>query len=116
MTHHRVASVQPSFKKEDPFALCREHYQQLHGRKYAQIEKELLAIVFACAQYVYARVTKVETAHKPLEAISRKNMMYIPKRLQRMVLRLQRYDLQIAYKKGSEMYVADTLSRVYLQE
>ena len=88
-------------------------------RNYAHIEKELLAIVFACErfdQYVYARVTKVETDHKPLEAISRKNMMDIPKRLQRMILRLQRYDLQIAYKKGSEMYVADTLSRACLQE
>ena len=53
-------------------------------QNYSHIEKELLAIVFACErfdQYVYARVTKVETDHKPLEAISRKDMMDIPKRL-----------------------------------
>ena len=34
-------------------------------------------------------------------------------RLQRMLLRLQQYDLQVTYKKGTELYVADTLSRAY---
>ena len=33
-------------------------------------------------------------------------------RLQRM-LRLQQYDLQVLYKKGTGLYVADTLSRAY---
>ena len=33
-----------------------------------------------------------------------------------MRLRLQKYPLEVAYKKGSEMYVADTLSRVYNTE
>ena len=34
-------------------------------------------------------------------------------RLQRMLLRLQQYDLQVTYKKGTELHVADTLSRAY---
>lgn len=32
-----------------------------------------------------------------------------------MMLRLQKYDLKVTYKKGSEMYLADTLSRAYAQ-
>ena len=31
-----------------------------------------------------------------------------------MMMGLQRYNLQVTYKKGSQMYLADTLSRAYL--
>ena len=35
-------------------------------------------------------------------------------RLQRMrLLRLQQYDLEVIYRKGTELYVADILSRAY---
>ena len=83
---------------------------------YAQIEKEMLAILFAVErfeQYVYGRPVKIETDHKPLESIFRKSLLSAPKRLQRMLLRLQKFDLQVFYKKGTEMYLADTLSRAY---
>ena len=87
-------------------------------KNYAQIEKELLAIVFACERldhYLYARRIKVESDHKPLVPISRRPIANAPKRLQRMFTRLARYDLDIQYKKGEQMYVADTLSRAYLE-
>ena len=32
-----------------------------------------------------------------------------------MLLRLQKYDLTVTYRKGSEMQLADTLSRVFRQ-
>ena len=88
-------------------------------KNYAQIEKELLAIVFACErfdQYVYGRQVTVESDHQPLESIAKKRMEDVPNLLQRMLLRLQRYDLQITYKKFTELYIADTLSRAFLQE
>ena len=88
--------------------------------RYAQIEKELLAIVFACERfepYVYGRdIVHVETDHKPLEPIFVKELNAAPKRLQRMLLRLQKYSLCVAYKKGRDMYLADTLSRAFLPE
>ena len=88
--------------------------------RYAQIEKELLAIVFACERfesYIYGRdQVNVETDHKPLEAIVLKPLNSAPKRLQRMLLRLQKYSLNIKYKKGEKMFLADTLSRAYLPE
>ena len=86
--------------------------------RYAQIEKELLAIIFACEKfdtYIYGGlVVTVETDHKPLEVIARKGLNSAPQRLQRMLLRLQRYNLEIRYKKGKEMLLADTLSRAFL--
>ena len=46
----------------------------------------------------------------------RKPLNDAPKRLQRMLLQLQKYSLNVGYKKGKEMYLADTLSRAYLPE
>ena len=60
--------------------------------RYAQIEKELLAIVFACnhfESYIYGReVIQVETDHQPLVSIVLKPLNSAPSRLQRMLLRL----------------------------
>jgi hypothetical protein len=84
--------------------------------RYAQIEKELLAIVFACEkfhQYIFGKKVQVETDHKPLVSIFKKPLNDCPMRLQRMLLRLQQYDLEVEYKKGAELYVADALSRAY---
>ena len=70
--------------------------------RYAQIEKELLAIVFACDHfnmYIYGRKeVNIETDHQPLEAIMKKPLYSAPERLQRMLLRLQKYNLLIKYK------------------
>ena len=84
-------------------------------RNYAVIEKECLAILVTCSkfdQYIYAnpRVT-VQTDHKPLEAIFSKPLDACPKRLQRMRLALQRYNLNVVYIKGETNQVADALSR-----
>ena len=88
--------------------------------RYAQIEKELLAIVFACEKfdpYIFGRAgITVETDHKPLEAIVHKPLDRAPQRLQRMLLRLQKFDLKIKYKKGQYMFLADTLSRAFLPQ
>ena len=53
----------------------------------------------------------METDHKPLIAIQRKPINTASKRLQRMMLRLQKYELTFVYKPGKEMHIADALSR-----
>ncbi|CAB4030234.1 Hypothetical predicted protein [Paramuricea clavata] len=86
-------------------------------RNYAQIEKELLAIVFAAErfhQYTFGRPVCVDSDHKPLETIFAKPLVSAPRRLQRMLMRLQMYDLSVRYKRRTELYLADTLSRHYL--
>ena len=60
--------------------------------RYANIERELLAIVFACQRfntYVIRRPFTVESDHKPLEMIHQKSLASAPPRLQRMLLQLQ---------------------------
>ena len=84
-------------------------------QRYAQIEKECLAIIFGCekfSQYITRRAkVSVESDHKPLQSIFRKSLLEAPCRLQRMMLRLQRYNLDVKYKPGPQMYIADHLSR-----
>lgn len=85
-----------------------------------QIDKELLAIVFGCERfhsYLYGRPLDVQTDHKPLVSIVNKPLQMASPRLQRLLLRLQRYDVKnIKYVPGRYLYIADTLSRAYLQK
>ena len=53
----------------------------------------------------------VVTDHKPLVPIFKKYINKSPKRLQRMLLTLQKYDIEVVHKKGTEMYISDMLSR-----
>ena len=87
--------------------------------RYTQIEKELLAVVFACErfhQYIYGKLVVVHSDHKPLESIMKKPLSTAPARLQRMLLRLQKYDINLIYKPGKDLKIADTLSRAQLDE
>lgn len=82
--------------------------------RYAQIEKELLASTYACKrfhQYVYGRDFEVETDNKPLLSIMSKPLNDCPMRIQRMLIRLQKYDVKMIYTPGKFMFAADTLSR-----
>ena len=88
-------------------------------QNYAQIEKETLAITYGCMkfhQYVFAREVLVESDHKPLQSIFTKPLFKAPARLQRLLLDLQKYDLKVTYKPGKTMFLADALSRNFLQE
>ena len=84
-------------------------------QRYANIERELLAFVFGCERfrtYLYGCKFQVESDHKPLEMISLKNLIAAPPRLQRMLLRLQEYDLNIIYLPCKVMTLADEFSRL----
>ena len=71
---------------------------------YAQIEKELLAVVFG-------RPIDVLSDHKPPVSITKKSLVSSSPRLQRLLLRLQKYEVIITYGPGKYMHVADILSR-----
>ncbi|KAK2176170.1 hypothetical protein NP493_677g00010 [Ridgeia piscesae] len=86
-------------------------------KNYAQIEKELLGLVFACEkfhEYVYGVTVIGETDHKPLVSLHKKNLCDLTPRLQQMMQRLRRYDLKkLEFKPGKYLIVADTLSRAF---
>ena len=55
----------------------------------------------------------VQSDHKPLEYILKKPLHRVSKRLQSMMLRLQRYDILVSYVSSKLLYLADTLSRAF---
>ena len=86
-------------------------------QKWAQIEKELLAVVFSMErfhQYIFGLPVTVHSDHKPLETISNKSLLKAPRHLQSLLLRLQAYNVTIIHVPGSKLLLADTLSRAYL--
>ena len=65
--------------------------------------------------YTYGRDITVQSDHKPLEAITNKPLACAPPRLQRMLLRLQRYNVKVVYVPGKQIPLADTPSRIFLK-
>ena len=83
-------------------------------QKWAQIEKELLAVVAGLEkfdQYTYGRRVYVQNDQKPLENILCKPLCQAPRRLQNLLMRLHRYDCEFQYVEGPQLFIADTLSR-----
>ena len=74
-------------------------------------------MVFAFQKFdqdVYGRPVTVQSDHRLLAAISNKPLRSAPKRLQGMLLKVQKYDVSIVYKPGPDMYLADTLRKAFL--
>ena len=110
---HREDLVLACYRRVSQLPMPARASQTLRPR-YANIERELLAIVFACQRfntYVLGRPFTVESDHKPLEMIHQKSLASAPPRLQQMLLQLQQYDVTIKYRPGKEMLLADALSR-----
>ena len=100
-------------QKNKPIAFASKSLSDCE-RRYVNIEREMLAVVFGCERFhtfVYGKRFTVESDHKPLEMIHMKNLAAAPQRLQRMLLRIQPYDIVIKYRPGKDVAVADLLSR-----
>ena len=98
---------------EKPIAFASKSLTDTETR-YANIEREMLAVCFALEKFhtfCYGRQVTVKSDHKPLETIQKKPIHAAPPRLQRMLLKNQRYDYDIQYLPGKEMVLADRLSR-----
>ena len=81
-------------------------------QRYAPVEQEMLAVVFGCLrfhQYIYGKKVTIQGDHKPLEAIMKKPLQNTPPPLQRILLSLQKYDIDLAYLAGKENIWADLL-------
>ncbi|KAL5510819.1 hypothetical protein EMCRGX_G006423 [Ephydatia muelleri] len=84
-------------------------------KRYAQIEKEALATVWACdkfASYIVGLKVHIETDHKPLvPLLGSKHLDTLPPRILRFRLRLARFDFTIQHVPGKLSGTADALSR-----
>ena len=83
-------------------------------KRYAQVEKEALAAVWACTKfqdYLYGIHFVLETDHKPLVALlGHKTVDEIPPRIQRMRMRLMRFSYDVQHVAGKDLHTADTVS------
>ena len=84
-------------------------------QRYSNIERELLAIVFALERlnhYTFGRTVSVQSNHQPLQSMWKKSIVSARPRLQRLLLRLAHYDINIEFLWENENVIADALSRV----
>ena len=71
----------------------------------------MLAVAWGCTKfhhYLYGRKFVCQTDHKPLEDIHLKHLSDAPPRLQRLLLKLQPYDIVIKYvpsQKGHSFFM-----------
>lgn len=82
--------------------------------KYSQIEKEFLAITWACEHFhffLYSKEFTVETDHKPILGLISKPIEKLSPRLQRLLVKFMRYNPKLIHVPGKFLYTADTLSR-----
>jgi len=88
--------------------------------RYAQIEKEALALTWAMekfAEFVIGKKIILETDHKPLvPLLGTKSLDLLPPRVLRFRLRLGRFQYSIHHVPGKTLYTADMLSRAPCQE
>ena len=85
--------------------------------RYAQIEKEALAVTWACERFfdylIGLDTFIIQSDHKPLIPLlgGAKPLVDMPPRIQRFRMRLMRYNYQIVHVPGKELWTADALSR-----
>ena len=81
-------------------------------QRYSNIERELLAIVVALERlnhYTFGKTITVQSDHQPLQSIWKKSIVSASPRLQRLLLRLAHYDLNIEFLRGNENVITDTV-------
>lgn len=86
-------------------------------QRYAQIEKEMLAVVFGCSRFhklIYGMTDVIiESDHKPLESLMTKPIHAAPMRIQRMNVKTATIYFQASILKWQNYRLADCLSRNY---
>ena len=91
-------------------------------RKYSQLDKEALAIIFGVKkfqQYLIGRQFTILSDHKPLQHLFKETNAtptMTSARIQRWALILAAYDYKIMYKPGQDHANADVLSRLPLPD
>ena len=82
-------------------------------RRYSNIKREALGILHRLEKfhhYCFSREVLVITDHKPLVSIFKKDVATLLQCIQHMLLKIHQYRVQIIYKPGPKMFIANWLS------
>ena len=77
-------------------------------QRYSQIERECLAVVYACERhrlYLLGRTFTIYTDKKPLVKIFSNPQSTVPLRIERMTLRISGYDFELKVCKRNRKYI-----------
>ena len=89
-------------------------------QRYAQLEKEALALTWACerlSNYLVGTKFMIKIDHKPLvPMLSTKRHDELPVRIQRFRMRMMRFQFLITHVPGEALTTADALSRAPLTQ
>ena len=113
-THWHMVLGAALIQDQGPIAFTSKALTETESR-YSNIEREMLGIVYRLERfhyYAYGRPVIVETDHWPLVSIVQRNLHNAPQKLARILLRVQRYNVQLHYVPGKDIPLADALSRI----
>ena len=83
--------------------------------RYSNIEHEILCVVTGVElfhQYLFGRQFTLYTDHKPIENLVLKPLVNTSPRVQRLMLHLSQYNMNVQYKAGKYLLLSDCLSRL----
>lgn len=92
-------------QKKQPVAYASSALTE-NEKRFPQIEKKLLAFSYSLEKfhyYVYGTTVTIESDHRPLTTITKKDIMKTTSRLQRLLLKLLKYDITFVYVSGSQL-------------
>ena len=78
--------------------------------RYSNIEREILAACWSLKKfnhYVFSKKVVIETDHKPLESIWKKSIPSATPRLQRLLLKMAKYNVDMRYIQGKTNVIAE---------
>ena len=84
------------------------------AHRYSNIDREALGITHGLKKfhhYCFAREVLIITDHKPLVAIFKKDVATLSQCIQCILLKIHQYRVQIIYKPGPKIFIADWLSQ-----
>ena len=87
--------------------------------RYSNIKRELLAACWSLERfnhYVFGKQVLIERDHKPLESIWKKTIPSASPRVQRLLLKMAKYNVEMKYTQGKTNVIADALSTVCCKE
>ena len=108
-----LAQINPADPKDRRVITCASRRLTDVERNYSQVEKEALAVVFACEKfylYIFGHRFTLITDNRAVELIYKNPKSEPPLRIKRWALRLMKFSFDIIHKAGA-FNIADYLSR-----